>query len=173
MQTRAMVLAGGRINDAFQLRARVRLVNDLPDAQWEARVLRISESIDATRQTLGVVVGVDDPYQKAIPARRPPLFKGMYTAVDLFAPARDAIVIPRRALHEGRVYIANAEDRLEIRPVELQLTQGDLAVLRGGVVAGERVVVTDLIPVIEGMPLEISRAGALEQQLRARAAGES
>ncbi len=172
LQTRQLVLSGGSINDAFRLRARVRLVNDLPEAQWEARVLRISESIDATRQTNGVVVGVDEPYQKVIPARRPPLFKGMYTAVDLLAPARDAIVIPRRALHQGRVYIADGDDRLAIRELDVQLTQGDLAVVRGGLEAGERVIVTDLIPVIEGMPLDIQRREDVEQQLRRRAAGD-
>ncbi|NNL54384.1 MAG: HlyD family secretion protein, partial [Woeseia sp.] len=80
------VLTGGRINDSLGLSARVRLVNDMPEAVWDARVLRISESIDATRQTLGIVVGVDNPYEKMIPGRRPPLIKGMYTAVDLLAP---------------------------------------------------------------------------------------
>lgn len=172
LQTQQLVLSGGRINDAFRLRARVRLVNDLPDAQWEAQVLRISDSIDPTRQTLGVVVGVDDPYKKVIPGRRPPLIKGMYTAVDLFAPTREAIVIPRRALHENRVYVANAENRLEIRELDIQLTQGELAVVRGGLDRGERLIVTDLIPVIENMPLEVTRVEAVEQQLRRRAAGE-
>ncbi|MGD8350528.1 MAG: HlyD family secretion protein, partial [Gammaproteobacteria bacterium] len=61
------VQTGGRINESLGLSARVRLVNGMPEAVWEARVLRISEAIDPTRQTLGVVVGVDDPYEKIIP----------------------------------------------------------------------------------------------------------
>lgn len=171
MATRKALLSGGRINDALQLGAHVRLVGDLPEAQWEARVLRISEGIDATRQTLGIVVGVDKPYDKVLPGRRPPLLKGMYTAVDLYAPARPGMVIPRRALHQGRVYIADADDRLEIREVEILLTQGDLAVLRSGVEENERVIVTDLIPVIEQMPLEVKVATDVEQYLRQQAAG--
>jgi len=171
MATRKAILSGGRINDALQLGAHVRLVGDLPEAQWEARVLRISEGIDATRQTLGIVVGVDKPYDKVLPGRRPPLLKGMYTAVDLYAPPRPGMVIPRRALHQGRVYIADADDRLEIREVEILLTQGDLAVLRSGVEENERVIVTDLIPVIEQMPLEVKVATDVEQYLRQQAAG--
>jgi multidrug efflux pump subunit AcrA (membrane-fusion protein) len=167
------VQTGGRINDSLGLSARVRLVNGMPEAVWDARVLRISEAIDVTRQTLGVVVGVDDPYEKIIPGRRPPLLKGMYTAVDLFAPQRRALVIPRRALHEGRVYIADADDRLEIRPVDVQLTQGELAVIRGGLEIGERVIVNDLVPVIAGMPLEVSLIAGIEQDLRRRALGEA
>lgn len=169
--TQQFVLTGGRINDSLGLSARVRLVSDMPGAVWDARVLRISESIDATRQTLGVVVGVDNPYEKIIPGRRPPLLKGMYTAVDLFAPERNALVIPRRAIHEGRVYVANADDRLVIRPLEVQLTQGDIAILRSGLESGDRVIVTDLIPVIEGMPLRVQQSLAAEEALQRRALG--
>jgi multidrug efflux pump subunit AcrA (membrane-fusion protein) len=169
---REFVQTGGRINESLGLSARVRLVSGLPGAVWEARVLRISEAIDATRQTLGIVVGVDNPYQKIIPGRRPPLLKGMYTAVDLFAPVQTALVVPRKAIHEGRVYIANAEDRLVIRPVEINLVQGDLVVIRSGIEIDERVIVTDLTPVIEGMPLQVSTAEKVEAELRWSAAGE-
>ena len=169
--SRQFVQTGGRINERLGLSARVRLVSDLPEAVWEARVLRISEAIDATRQTVGVVVGVDDPYEKIIPGRRPPLLKGMFTAVDLLAPERSALVIPRKTVHAGRVYIANGKDRLEIRPIEVQLVQGDLVVVRGGIEIDERIIVTDLTPVIEGMPLEVRPAPAVEDSLRQRALG--
>ena len=166
------ILTGGRINDSLGLEARVRLVNDMPDAVWEAKVLRISEAIDATRQTLGIVVGVENPYEKIIPGRRPPLLKGMYTAVDLFAPSRPALVIPRKALHQGRVYLADAEDKLVIRPVEIQLIQGDMAVIRSGIELNERVIITDLIPVIEGMPLQVTVATQFAADLLQDAAGD-
>ena len=135
-------------------------------------MLRISEAIDATRQTLGIVVGVDNPYQKIIPGIRPPLLKGMYTAVDLLAPIQAALVVPRKAVHEGRVYIANDEDRLEIRPIEIRLIQGDLVVIRSGIEIDERIIVTDLTPVIEDMPLQVSTAKQAEAELRRSAAGE-
>ena len=168
---RQFVELGGRVNDALNLSARVRLVNDMPDARWEARVLRLTEAIDVTRQTLGVVVGVDDPYEKVIPGRRPPLLKGMYTAVDIYAPESSALVIPRRALHAGRVYIADAEDRLEIRPVEIRIEQDDLVLLRSGIAPGERLIITDLVPVIDGMPLSVIRDTDYEASMRERALG--
>jgi multidrug efflux pump subunit AcrA (membrane-fusion protein) len=169
--SRQFIQTGGRINESLGLSARVRLVNEMPGAVWDARVLRISEAIDPTRQTLGIVVGIDNPYEKIIPGKRPPLLKGMYTAVELFAPVRPALVIPRKAIHQGRVYIASAEDRLVIRPVEVQLIQGDLAVIRSGIEADERVIITDLIPVIEGMPLQVSTANQGEMELQQRASG--
>ena len=165
-----LLQAGGRITDRIGLSAKVRLVNGMAGAVWDARVLRLSEAIDPTRQTLGVVVGVDKPYQKAIPGVRPPLLKGMYTAVDIYAPVHPAMVIPRKAVHQGRVYIADSDNKLSIRNVELQLIQGDLVVVRNGIKAGERVIITDLIPVIEGMPLEVIEATGFQQKMNLDAA---
>ena len=139
---------------SFNLKAMVRLVGDMPAAHWQARVLRLSEAIDPTRRTLGIVVGVDRPYEKVIPGKRPPLLKGMYTAVDLFGPEHSAMVIPRKAVHQGRIYVADMQDRLVIKPVKIKFYQGDLAVISDGVEEGERIIINDLIPVIEGMPLE-------------------
>ena len=167
-----VIHTGGRINDRLNLSTKVRLANGMPMAIWEARVLRISDSIDATRQTLGLVVGVDDPYEKIIPGKRPPLIKGMYTAVDIFAPAYSAMVVPRKAVHQGRVYIANSENRLEIRSVEVQLIQGDLMVISSGIEQGEQIIITDLIPVIEGMPLQVIIATEFEHEMKKRAIGE-
>ncbi len=139
---------------SLNLEARVRLVGDMPAAHWQARVLRLSEAIDPTRRTLGVVVGVDHPYEKVIPGKRPPLLKGMYTAVDLFGPEHNAMVVPRKAIHQGRVYVADIQNQLVIKPVKLKFYQGDIAVISDGIEEGERIIINDLIPVIEGMPLE-------------------
>ncbi|MCG6891209.1 MAG: HlyD family secretion protein [Gammaproteobacteria bacterium] len=168
---RQFIETGGRINESLGLVAEVRLVGDMPDAIWEARVLRISESIDATRQTLGVVVGVDKPYEKIVAGQRPPLLKGMYTAVNLMAPQRLAMVIPRKALHEGRVYLAGADGRLEIRAVDILFGQDDLVVVKAGLEVDERVVITDLTPVIEGMPLQVTEATQFAAELEQHALG--
>jgi multidrug efflux pump subunit AcrA (membrane-fusion protein) len=168
---RQFIDTGGHINDSLGLAAEVRLVGNMPNAVWEARVLRVSESIDATRQTLGVVVGVDNPYEKIVAGQRPPLLKGMYTAVNLMAPQRLAMVIPRKALHEGRVYLADDDGRLEIRAVEILFGQDDLVVVKAGLEVNERVVITDLIPVIEGMPLQVIEATQFETELERHALG--
>ena len=168
---RQFIETGGHINDSLGLVAEVRLVGNMPNAIWEAKVLRISESIDATRQTLGVVVGVDKPYEKIVAGQRPPLLKGMYTAVDLMAPQRLAMVIPRKALHEGRVYLADDDGRLEIRAVDILFSQDDLVVVKSGLEDNERIVITDLTPVIEGMPLQVIEATQFETELEQHALG--
>lgn len=161
------------VMENLHLDARVRLVGADDYLSWDARVLRIGESIDPTRNTVSLVVAVDNPYEKMIPGKRPPLLKGMYTAVDITAPAQQAIVIPRPALHENRVYLVNAEQQLEIRPVKVRFKQGDLAVIDSGLNNGDKLIITDLYPVIEQMPVTPQPDSQAEQKLLDQAIGEN
>lgn len=162
---------------SIELEARVRLVGvEGNTGQWEGKLIRISESIDPTRDTIGLVVAVDGPYAGVVPGERPPLLKGMYASVEFLAPPRERLVLPRKAIHEGRVYVAvpdqhGDEYHLEIRAVDVVQRQGAMVVISEGVQPGERVVVTDVIPVVEGLPLRLVEMPEYEVQLAADAAG--
>ncbi|MDZ7749440.1 MAG: efflux RND transporter periplasmic adaptor subunit [Halofilum sp. (in: g-proteobacteria)] len=167
-----------RLLPRMGLRAEVRLRatgGTEPMARWSARVDRISDAIDPRTRTVGVVTVVDDPYANARPPERPPLVKGMYVEVRLCAPARQpAVVIPRAALHGGRVYVAGPDDRLAIRAVDVGYRHGGFAVIADGLAAGERVVVSDPVPAIAGMLLapstDAETAAALATEARGTAA---
>ncbi|MCB1864926.1 MAG: efflux RND transporter periplasmic adaptor subunit [Chromatiales bacterium] len=123
-------------------------------AQWDAEFVRFTDSVDATTRTLGLVVAVDAPLQKVIPGERPPLSKGMFVEVRLSGRVQPGrLLIPRAAVRDGAVLIANAEDRLERRSVEVLFYQETLAVVGAGLTAGDRVVLTDLVPAVPGMLL--------------------
>ncbi|HSR71731.1 MAG TPA: hypothetical protein VLL72_05060, partial [Kiloniellales bacterium] len=160
------------------LSAEVRLrIGDIV-ARWDARFDRIAATIDPRTRTAGFFVAVDDPYGKVIPGKRPPLVKNMYVEVELSAPARpDTIVVPRVALRqhvgEAVVPLAGPDDRLVLRPVTPGFVQGDFVVVESGLAAGDRVVVSDLVPAIEGMLLDPSEDEALAKALRAEAAGRT
>ncbi len=156
----------------IQLQAQVSLVkNEWSQATWHGELLRIGESIDPDRDTIGLVVVVNNPYQDVIPGIRPPLLKGMYAAVEFSSPLRERLVIPRKALHQGRVYVANADNSLEIRPVSILHKQGPLVVIDQGLAEGEKIIITDVIPVIEGLPLAPVVATDYERQLAQQARG--
>ena len=161
-----------KLPDLLSLSAVVRLGGGV-DIEWRARFTRVSDTIDPETRTVGVIVAVDDPYRQAIPGVRPPLSKNMYVEVELRGTPRPGqIVIPRAALHERRVYVVGAEDRLAMRDVEIAFFQADFAVIKRGLAAGERVVVSDPIPAIEGMLLEAIDDGAARDRLIAAAEGE-
>ena len=160
----------------MNLEARVRLVGDSSDAAiWEGQLIRLSESVDPTRDTLGLVIAVDKPYEGIIPGKRPPLLKGMYTSVELFSPAMPSLVVPRKAVHQGRVYVANDDNTLEIQPIHMLFQQGDMVVLDAGLdgdLVGRKIIISDVVPVIEGMPLKTIAAEAYQRQLVKHALGD-
>ena len=148
-----------RLLSKINLEARVRLVGDLSESTvWKGKLVRLSESIDPLRDTIGVIIEVNRPYEGIIPGKRPPLLKGMYTSVELLSPAIARFIVPRKAIHQGRVYIATADNKLAIRTVTPLFLQGSLVVLSeqsSDIKAGEKIIINDVIPVMEGMPLKV------------------
>ncbi|MEM6547467.1 MAG: efflux RND transporter periplasmic adaptor subunit [Pseudomonadota bacterium] len=125
------------------------------DAVWPGQVQRTSDTIDATSRSVGVIVTVDDPYENIEPGVRPPLVKGMFVRVTVEGPSlAEQRVVPRAAVRDGRIFVANAENRLEERSVTVRAVQGDLALIAEGIDFGDRVVVSDVSPAIEGMLLD-------------------
>ncbi len=161
----------------MKLQTIVRLVGyEDFDAVWKGQLLRIGEAIDPQRDTISLVVAVNKPYDNVIPGVRPPLLKGMYAEVEFFTPVRDLLVIPRKALHQGRIYVANADNKLEIRAVNVLQKRGDLLIIESlpeqSVQVGERIIISDVVPVIEGLPLKPIHATEFEQQLAKNALSE-
>ncbi len=132
--------------------------------EWPARFVRLREQIDPITRTLTFVVAVDKPYEQAIPGQRPPLVRGTFCEVELRSrPLPDHVVIPRAALHAGHVYLVDAANRLQRRAVQVLFAQSDFLCIESGLETGDRVIVSDPTPAIEGMlvdPVEDERLGA-------------
>ena len=78
--------------------------------------------------------------------------------------------------------MATEENTLSIRPVNVLFTQGDMIVLEEseasgsnqiGINPGEKIIISDVVPVMEGMPLKPIVATEYEKLLRQAALGES
>jgi len=136
------------------LKATVTLESGAVVTSWDAAFDRFANVESATR-TVSVVVSVDDPFGKASAGRRPPLVSGMYVEVELEGvPRPGCLAVPRSALRSGALHVVDAEQRLAIRPVEVAFVQETYACIRSGVEVGDKVVLTDVVPAIEGTLLE-------------------
>lgn len=155
----------------WNLDAKVRIVGADHNAVWNGKLLRISESVDPTRDTLGMVVAVEKPYEGVIPGVRPPLIKGMYASVEFLSTPRDMLVIPRKALHENRVYVVSDENTLAIRPIQISYSQGQLVVIKEGLKEGDKIITSDLVPVIEGIKLDLVESDEFQKEIAALAIG--
>ena len=148
----------------LRLKSQVQLDRNGDVIEWGANFVRTDATIDPQTRTVGAVVAVDAPYANAMPPLRPPLVKGMYVSVLLSGAAHaNQIAIPRQALHGDEVYVINADKRLERRKVEVFLRQPGFVTIASGIDAGEQVVISDLIPAVDGMllkPVEDEQAAA-------------
>ncbi len=124
-------------------------------AEWEAEFVRFTDSVDAETRTMGIVVAVDDPISKIKPGYRPPLSKGMFVQVQLRGHTQpQRVVVPRNTVRGGKVYLLDSENRLRIKEVDILFNQGELSVISDPQLAGKQIVVSDVVPVVEGMLLQ-------------------
>ena len=158
--------------DAFT--ARVRLGIDGFNPEWPAKVDRITDGVDPQTRAIGVVVTVADPLEVARLGSRPPLIKGMFVEVDLSGPAVEGVaVLPRSAIEQGRVMVAQPDDRLAFLEVDVLFSADGIAVLAPGALEpGTRVIVSDPSPAIAGMALSPRHDIETGSRLAARSAPE-
>ena len=141
-----------RLPDFLGFTATVHLRGGSVEAQWDARFMRINDTIDPDTRTVGVIVAVDDPYQNSVPGVRPPLSKNMFVEVEIIGrPQAGQIVAPRSSLHGNTLYVVDAENRLRIKPVVVDFSQTDFVVIKKGLAVGDKIIVSDPIPAIDGM----------------------
>jgi multidrug efflux pump subunit AcrA (membrane-fusion protein) len=152
--------------DFSAVSAEVRLVGDA-QVRWPAELTRVASGLDPVTRSARVVVRVAHPYRDASPPDRPPLQPGMLTQVTLSAASPEPrLVLPAAAVHEGVVYRLDTEDRLRHTPVGVAFQQGRLAVIAAGLAPGDRIIVDDPLPAIDGMAVTPRRDPAFETRLR-------
>jgi len=143
--------------EKLHIGAEVTLPDRGYDARWEGTVVRIGESQDMETRTIAMVVRIEDPYGQIVVGKRPPLLKGMYVSVNLMSDQIESLIVPRHAVHGGQLYVATPEGTLSLRDVEV-VTQGDMAIVQKGLAEGERVILTDLVPAVDGMAIDLRPA---------------
>ena len=86
-------------------------------------------------------------------------------------PLAGAIVVPAGSVRDGAVWLVDADDRLRRRAVRTALSQPGFTVVASGLAEGDRLVLSDLVPAIEGMLLApVEDTDAAEALRRASAA---
>jgi RND family efflux transporter MFP subunit len=163
-----------QIADQLGISARVFLRHSGLEVEWPARVMRFSDTLDTRTRTIGVFVEVQGPYAMVQPGIRPPLIKGLFVDVELQGrPRPDSLVIPLAALNGDTVYVLNQENRLEKRGVKVGLIGSEYAVIESGLSENERIVVSDLVPAIDGMLLQpVSDPASLKRLIHEATAGK-
>ncbi|KHA59388.1 acriflavin resistance protein [Vibrio variabilis] len=144
--------------DTSFINARIELNSGNVTATWPAKVSRISETVDPNQATAGVILEITQDYRDLNPASAPPLVNGMFVRAYIEGQANPNWVIPERALHGNKVYLLNDLNQLDIRPVEVLYRRDNQVIIDGDFEQGEKLILNDLLPAIEGMQLKEATA---------------
>ncbi len=123
---------------------------------WTGHIVRTEGEIDPKSRMVHVVARVKDPYAASEDGSRPPLAVGLFVQAEIEGRrAEDITLLPRSAMRDGsRVLVVDAENRLRYRPVEVLRIHREDVLIRSGLEAGERVCISQLQTVIEGMEVQ-------------------
>jgi multidrug efflux system membrane fusion protein len=142
------------IGKLIGLSASVQLQQNNDLIVWDAKVVRVGHELDPRTRTVDIIIEVDKPYGRIQPGKRPPLVKGLFVDVKLSGrPQMESVVIPLSALQDRQVYVVNAENRLQRRNVIPGIRGSDYVIVKEGLRPDERIVISDLVPAIDGMLL--------------------
>lgn len=124
-----------------------------PNQTWEGEVVAVRSQLDPQSRTIGVIVRIDKPYDGIIPGKRPPLIEGLHVEVTLEGTALEAVQIPIYAIHADELYFYQ-DDKLVIKTATPILHMEKYSIYASSLLeAGKQLVVTDVIPAIDGMPI--------------------
>ena len=132
---------------------------------WQARVVRVEGEIDPQTRMVHVVARVDDPYGRDRRHEgRPPLAIGLFVDAEIEGrTAHGVIPVPREAVRDdGRIMVVDEDDRLRLRDVDILRAERDQVFVSSGLQAGERVCLSNLAVVVDGMKVRTTRDGVIE-----------
>lgn len=139
--------------DTSEISATIELNSGNLNAAWPARVARISETVDENQATAGVILEIKQDYAQLEPSSLPPLVNGMFVKALIEGASNLAWVVPERALHGDTLYLMDSEQRLSMVQVEVLYRRDNQVVVRGELKQGDKLILNDVLPAIEGMLL--------------------
>jgi len=125
--------------------------------EWDAQIIRTEGVVDQATRLVHAVAEIRDPYGLLELARDLPLAMGTFVEAEIRGRTSSGLIrLPRAALRDGNtVYLADAEDELEVRAVEVLRTTPDQAYVRNSLTPEDRVITTAIQAPIPGLPIQI------------------
>jgi len=126
--------------------------------EWQGRIIRTEGVIDERSRVTYAVAQVVDPYGVLGLSQQPQLRMGTFVRAEIAGKrVDDVVMLPRSVLSaDDTVLIANTDNELEIRPVDVIRAEPRKVYIGGGIESGEWVITTQLDAPIEGTALAIS-----------------
>jgi len=151
-------------------RPTVRFYGDVSGQRgsWTGKIVRTEGVIEETTRLTYAVARIQDPYGLLGEERPVPLPMGTYVQAEIRGRSASGLIeLPREALRDGdRLFIADEDDRLEIRNVDVVRSTPERVYLAGSIEPGERVITTAITAPIPGTRLNVREPTKTDPELR-------
>jgi RND family efflux transporter MFP subunit len=118
---------------------------------WDATPLRFETSLQNGTRTQGLILRVENPYRGLKTGTEPALLPGMFVEVELKTKQReDLFLMPRECFQEGVFWVLDGSNRMTKRSPEIALILKDMIGVKKGFKAGEQVLISHVVPAVEG-----------------------
>lgn len=121
------------------------------ELSWQGKVVRIDPALNEKTRAARIYISISRESDSLPPRAH------LYTRIEITGPdLEEQIVIPRLAYHEGLVYLVNQSSQMEFREVTVAFREGDNLIIKSGLFAGERIILSDLPFPIAGTHVKIA-----------------
>ncbi len=130
------------------------ILDNLTNHKWYGRVWGVGGKIDETTRLVPIIIKFKSNKQAPLP--------GTYVKVKIKGPKlHSVVVLPLTVIHKetGKpiVWIVDKHEKLRFRKVKVIYENNDLAVITRGLKAGDRVIISPLSIVTDGMKVRIAQ----------------
>ncbi len=124
---------------------------------WEADIVRTEAVVEEATRLTHAVARVEDPYGLTNQVLKTPLPMGTFVNARIQGRSAEGLIaLPRVALREGgRVFIADADDKLAIREVDVVRSTPQQVYVTNNLEPGDRVITTAIQAPVPGLNLRI------------------
>ena len=134
----------------------VKFKSDLVGEQtWQGQIIRTEGAIDEGAQQLYIVAQINDPY-KATANNQYPIKIGQYITAQISGKTvPDALIIPNSTIYQGSYVYVVEEGMLKRKNITLAWQNATQAMVKTGLNAGDKLVITPLGQVSSGTAVSI------------------
>ena len=128
---------------------------------WKSQVVRTEGQIDPKSRMIYVVARMENPY-----ASTPPLISGLFVRARIKGETLDKVIVLPRAVVRGKdtTLVIDEDNHLRFRKIKLYRAERERVIVLEGLKEGERVCLTTLETVVDGMPVRVLKNEAKDMK---------
>ncbi|GLP95554.1 RND superfamily efflux pump MFP component [Paraferrimonas sedimenticola] len=123
---------------------------------WKGQITRSENVIDTENRMVYLVAEVNDPYLRKKDSHEMPLKFGSFVTASIKGrPLTQVAILPRHLVEDGQIALVKDDNTIEYRDVTIARSDLDSVYIDSGLNAGDRVAMTVLNSMEEGMTVRV------------------